>query len=547
MAKKNFSIIGYSLIAVALLGVGGYLVFGRSHDVALVSRPVSQGDLAETVHTTGKVKAADEVDLAFERGGKIVTASVNAGDVVKKGQLLAKIDSTDAVAGVRQAEASLDSAKIALEKLQRPPENIDLLMATDAVSQAIDAESKATDDLAKAYDAANSSIADTFLDMQTAVSGLKDVLHASDFSGNQENIDFYADAAKVYDSLADTYRINAENSYQSARLAYEKAMSDRQALGSASQTGDLDGLLVETYATVKSVASGVKAGSDLIDLYSGKLTEKQIAVPALATAQRARLAGYTAANNAHVSVLSANQTAIKAGKNALASSKRVLAERQEALTKLKSGAQDIDLRAQESRVEQAQASLDLAQSAVAKLSLFAPFDGRVSRSTISVGEMVASGAPAVSLASVSKYEIEAYVSEADIAKIAVGQNADVTLDTFGNGEFFPAIVTAVNPAQTTVNGIGTYGIKLQFAKDDERIKSGMTANVSVTTASHTGVLVLPLGSVITRGTDKFVLIDDGSGKSQERQVKIGIVSADNRAEIISGLKAGERVVSFGSN
>jgi len=96
-----------------------------------------------------------------------------------------------------------------------------------------------------------------------------------------------------------------------------------------------------------------------------------------------------------------------------------LSEKQEALTKLEAGAEDIDIRAQQTSVDAAQAAANAARNEVAKMSLLAPFDGTISRVNISVGEMAAPAAPAVSMVSNSNYEIDALVSEADIAKVAV--------------------------------------------------------------------------------------------------------------------------------
>lgn len=542
-AKNKLMIIG-AVLAAAGLAVAGYFILGRQPSAAFASLIVAPADLTAAVQIAGKVKASEEVDLAFERGGRVVSVPVAVGQAVKAGRVLAAVDDADSVSDMTQAQAALLSAQIALEKMQRPPEKIDALAASDAVAQANDAQVKAQSDLDKTYDAAGSAIADAYPDMQTAVSTLKDVLHASDLSPGQDNIDYYADTAKVYDSSADADRYAAENSYQAAVTALANAARLFQNAGTDQPA--IDSLLAVTYDASKTVAAALTNGGNLIDLYSGKLTEKQIVVPAAATSQRAIVSGLWAQINGHFTALAAATTTINAGKNAVSAAKRAVSERQEALVKLNAGAEDIDIRAQESRVLQAQAAYDKAASAVAKTVLRAPFDGVVAKTDVSAGEMAAAGLPAVSLVSKARYEIDTFVSEADIAKVAVGQDAVVTLDTFGS-EKFPATVVAIDPAQTVVGGIGTYGVKLQFAKDDERVKSGMTANIAIVSAKRQNVLAVPASAIITRGADKFVLIDNGSAKPAERPVVLGITSADNRVEVVSGLKAGERVVSFGQN
>ena len=544
--RKKIIAIG-SVLIVAVLAVVGYSVFGARSGLGAGSFVVAPTDLTELVKTTGKVKAADEVDLAFERGGRVVAVPVAVGETVKRGTPLAALDASDAMAASEQAAAALSSAQIALEKMKRPPEALDLMEANDAVSAASDAKDKAATDLAKSYDNAASASASALLDMRTVVPGLKDILHSNDLNAGQDNIDYYADTARVYDASADAYRLAAEDSFQAAQTSFDNAAADLNASGSTPDAALIKKLVAGSYDAAKLVADAAKAAGDLVNLYIGKLTEKQIAVPPIASAASATVAGYVAKMNNDFSALSAASSAITSFEDASTASARALSEKQEALAKLQAGAEDIDIRAQQTRVDEARAAANEANGELAKTALYAPFDGTVSQVNISVGELAGAGAPAVSLLSNAHYEIDAFVSEADIAKVAVGSKATETLDTFGSGENFDAVVTEVDPAETIVNGIGAYGIKLQFVHDDSRIKSGMTANIFITTGVRKAVLALPASAIITSGSDKFVFVDNGSSKPVKTPVTVGITGDDGRVEIVSGLKAGDKVVTYGSN
>jgi RND family efflux transporter MFP subunit len=553
MKKSNNAVFIIAAVAAAAgLVAIGYFFLGAKKAPSSATIVATPTDLTQTVSLTGKVKAVSEVDLAFERAGRVVRVPVAAGDLVKRGTLLAALDAGDAAAASEQAVAALSAAQIALEKMQRPPEAIDLLQAKDAVSAANDAKDKTAADLNKAYDGAFSAVSDTYLDLPSIVSGLHDVLHGTDFVSGQENIDFYADLIKQTDANvnADAYRASTENAYQAAAAAVDKSYADFNAAGPKPSSATVASLVAETYAADKLVSDAVNSAGNLIDFYTAAMTEKKISnpapIPAAATTARTVLSGYAGKANGHFAALSADQAALQAGGDAVASAVRVLNEKQEALAKLVAGAEDIDLRAQQTRVDAAQAAVDAARNEVAKMSLVAPFDGTVSRVDVSVGEMGAPGAPAVSMVSNSNYEIDALVSEADIAKVAVGETAAVTLDTFGN-ENFDAVVEAVDPSETMANGIGAYGVKLQFVKDDPRIKSGMTANVSIATEARKGVIAVPASAIITRGANKFVLVDNGAGAPAETPVTVGIEGANGSVEIVSGLKAGDKVVTFGNN
>jgi len=552
MKKSNNTIfIIVSVAVAAALVVAGYFFLGAKKTSFASTIVAAPTDLTQTVNVLGKVKAASEVDLSFERAGRVVRVPVASGDVVKRGALLAALDANDAYAAVEQANAALSAAQIALEKMKRPPEAIDLLTAQNAVSSARDAKDKTSADASNAYDSAFSAVSNTYLDLPAIVSGLHDVLHDTDFNPGQENIDFYTDFIKQTDPNADAYRAGTESAYQTAAAAVDKSYADFNAAGATPSNATIASLVAETYGTDKLVSDAVNAAGNLIDFYTADMTKNKISnpvpVPAAATAARAVIAGYAAKANGHFAALAADQTALQAADNAVSSATRALSEKQAALAKLQAGAEDIDIRAQQTRVDAAQAAVNAARNEVAKMSLLAPFDGTISNVNVSVGEMASPGAPAVSMVSNSNYEIDTLVSEADIAKVAVGENAGVTLDTFGSGVNFDAVVAAVDPAETVTNGVGAYGVKLQFVKEDSRIKSGMTANIAIDAGERKGVIAVPESAIITRGSDKFVLVENGAGTSAETPVTVGITGGNGLVEIVSGLKAGDKVVTFGNN
>src|SRR5581483_10901237 len=96
----------------------------------------------------------------------------------------------------------------------------------------------------------------------------------------------------------------------------------------------------------------------------------------------------------------------------------------------------------------------------------------------------------------TKFQIDANIAEADIAKVALGQKATVTLDAYGPDVVFNATVIKIDPAETIVDGVPTYKTTFQFDTPDDRIKSGMTANIDIQGDSHTDVLAVPERAVI---------------------------------------------------
>ena len=207
------------------------------------------------------------------------------------------------------------------------------------------------------------------------------------------------------------------------------------------------------------------------------------------------------------------------------------------------GAAPEEIAAQQAKLEQSGAAVVKIEVKIEKNKLFSPIFGIVTKQAAKLGELVASAITIVSLISENDFEIEANVAEADIAKIQVGNTAEVTLDAYGRDVMFGAQVVEIAPAETIIEGVATYKVTLLFEKEDERIKPGMTANIDIVGASKRGVLVIPQRAVSRRGKDKVVRVVVAE-EVREVKVKTGLRSSDGFIEIIEGLKEGDVVITF---
>jgi HlyD family secretion protein len=190
------------------------------------------------------------------------------------------------------------------------------------------------------------------------------------------------------------------------------------------------------------------------------------------------------------------------------------------------------------------AALNAAGVAYNKTRLISPISGLVSKQDAKVGMIISPNAPLVSVISQGGFQLETLVSETDIAKLTVGNHADITLDAYGADAVFSATIVKLDPAASTDNGVTGYKVTLQFDKADDRIKQGLTANASITTQERDAIAV-PERSVLQKGNVFSVLVRTANG-TEERTVEVGIRGADGWWEITSGLQAGDQVEDFGS-
>lgn len=200
-----------------------------------------------------------------------------------------------------------------------------------------------------------------------------------------------------------------------------------------------------------------------------------------------------------------------------------------------------DVPVQQSRVDAARATVQSYQSDLSRTVIVSPIAGVVSKQDAKVGQAVS---PNVSLVSVisKDYKIDAYVPEVSIAGIALGNSAVVTLDAYGSLVPFNAKVSHIDPAETIRDGVSNYKIELSFDSADERIKSGMTANVSIETLRTTDALAVPLRAVLSKDGEKVVFVKVDGQDAVERTVELGATDSEGNVQVVSGLEVGETIL-----
>ena len=113
--KRSTKVILALIVILVLAGAGGYAYYAKVYlpspttttTASLQTATVKQGDLVIYASGTGTLVASDEVDLAFKTGGQVTEIAVEVGDKVSAGDILAKVDDTDAQIAYTQARRSL--------------------------------------------------------------------------------------------------------------------------------------------------------------------------------------------------------------------------------------------------------------------------------------------------------------------------------------------------------------------------------------------------------------------------------------------------------
>jgi HlyD family secretion protein len=153
-----------------------------------------------------------------------------------------------------------------------------------------------------------------------------------------------------------------------------------------------------------------------------------------------------------------------------------------------------DLHQADAQVIIKQAALERSKLDLEHCTIYAPVDGIVISRNVDVGQTVAASmnAPTIFVIAndLSKMQIDANVSEADVGTVEDGQPVNFTVDAFPNRTFVGK-VTQIRNSPITVQNVVTYDTVVEVNNPDMKLKPGMTATVAITTAHRSGVLKIP--------------------------------------------------------
>ncbi len=217
-------------------------------------------------------------------------------------------------------------------------------------------------------------------------------------------------------------------------------------------------------------------------------------------------------------------------------------------------------------VRQSQATLAQTSNDLSRTTLHAPIDGKVVQLNAHEGEVVVTGtmnnpgSVIAVIADLSEILVEAEVGETEVVAIGVGQDATIKVDAVSGKEYRGRVVEIGSSAairQNAGSGIRYFKVKVAFVAPDDRLRPGMTSQVSIVTTTAASTLAVPIQCVVERvpGAKKDALDDENSdkpkhkyvfavksGKASMVEVTTGISDATHVA-ITSGIAKGDVIVT----
>lgn len=490
ISKKTIIMIVFVLIIISL-------VLSRDSNGKQYFK-VEREDIVQQVASTGKVKPAEEVDLGFDRSGRISGVYKKVGDSVKKGEIIVSLESGEVYADLQKAKAALVEENIKLKNIQiNSPTNY--LVAEESIKNS----------LRNAFAVADDSIrnkADQF------------------FKNVSSNPTF-----EVY--------------FEDGNFKHYFTVSNDVTIDLNSGRKNLEEVLVKWEKELQNLKP-----SEYLD-FSQKTIEKLFLVSNFLDKMAAAVNSFSPVDFNYESVIDGYKTSINSARTSITSANSNVVNSREKFATAPTiiGSSFNNVLEQEARVSVAYANVSSLEALLSKYSIRAPFDGVITIQEAKIGAISSPGSPLVSIISNDNLYIEANISEVNIGKIKLDNLVYIDFDAFP-GEEFVGRISFIEPGETIINGVVNYRVRIVLDKDAnllsnvEKIKQGLTANLRIETYKKKNVISIPL-YVIKKENDKnYVELVIGK-ETVKKEIKLGIVGDNGNIEVISGLNDGD-VISY---
>lgn len=193
----------------------------------------------------------------------------------------------------------------------------------------------------------------------------------------------------------------------------------------------------------------------------------------------------------------------------------------------------------ETAKNQAYDSMRKAEFDAAHAIIYSPQDGVITKINFQSGQQVNQTSEFGQVNDLTNIEFAAEVDETDIGRVKLGQKAIITLDAYSSEPIEASVTYIADTATTTSTGATAFVVKISLPQDT-KYKIGMGGEANVVTKEKSNVLTIPLSAIID---EKYVYIQDGKTYSK-KEIILGIES-DTEVEIVSGLTAGQSIVTSG--
>lgn len=470
-------------VVVVIGGAGAtYAVAGGEDAPRYRTVAATTSDVEQTLSSSGLVDAAARADLGFGTDGTIAKLKVAIGDVVKTGQVLATLDTTDLDAAVTEAESSLAKAVAQLAS--------DRAAQSSSVSAASNPTGSSGDKPTGNDSAASAAVLKELKKLQDAVIAAQSTASQALAAAKEALATQNEVCATANTAAATTEETDTEEPADDGQDACAVALADVAAKQ-------------DVVATAQDALA--KALNDL----AGALTKALGSVSAPQTSARTSATTSAATQDT--------------GSSSPSSGNTITAAR---------------LASDQAQIEQAKADLVTAEQNREQATLRSTRSGKVVALDAAAGDAVSAGSTVVTVVGGKAVTVTGTATETQLDLLQVGQTVRVTVP--GSTTSATGRLTQIGLVADTSSGTTSYPFTVTVEDPTIALPTGSRALLQVVLATADDVVTVPTSAVVRDGDDAVVeVLDDG--KVVRTDVKVGTVGS-RTVEITEGLTSGQRVV-----
>ncbi len=495
------------VVLLVLIG-GGAVGFLRSRPKEVEVVVPVQKTVVTSIAASGRLRGQLETSVGAQTGGRVAAVLVREGDRVRAGQTIARLDDSVLGAQVSQSQGAISTAEATLAQAEET-------VATAKASLALASRGPLGSDVARLRADVNQSVAVA----RAKLAGARQKLQS------------------VSRRLAELKKGPRDEEIDSARALQKQAQASEEQAGREQERQKallLEGAVAQSAVDAATTGYWVaRRARESADARLQQLTRGTR--PEQIDQARADLRA------AESEVQAAQATVQGAAASGAAQLRSLLSTpRQEDIEVARARLSE-SLRARDvarSRLSETRQSLSVAQRRVGDSVVAAPFDGTITRVVTEAGGVTGPGTPLVQLVRTTSPEIRIDLDEANLGKVAVGQEATVTCEAFP-GQTFAARVREIGAQVDTDRG--TVEVRLTPETAPKWLRPGQTLSVNIIVDKGSKRLVVPLLAVNTVGGISSLLVVE-NGEIQKRTITVGPAGPDG-IPVLDGLKPEAMVVA----
>jgi HlyD family secretion protein len=492
--RRRWPIVLIVVVVLALLLVLPRLLGLRraaSDNSGYETYTLTRGDMTVTLSGSGTLSPADEYTIRPLISGDILSAPFEEGDIVSKNEVLYTVDSADVRGSIEQAENNLADAERSYKRALETRDDLNMKAGGGGLVTEMNVE-----------------IGDTV----TAGQPLATVI-------NSETMTFTA--------------------------LFQKDFAEGIHVGDSA-----DVTLSDTFETYSGTVTDV---SPVDTVLTGSVIAREITVevenPGAFTPSQTPYATINGVSNISSSAfaykyegtVSATMAGIVDDVRAVEGTR---VTKGQTVVVLHSDTIQQQFETAQSAVRDAELALENATAKLEDYTIRSPISGTIVEKNIKEGDTLETGTSACTIFDLSCLTLTLNVDELDIKKVAAGQSVTITAEA-SEGIVYTGVVTQINISGTTVNGVTSYPVTIRI-DETEGLLPGMNVDATVTVASLTDVLTVPVGALL-RGNFVLLKSDAYDPATAEAGIPEGYVytevtpgaSNDESIVITEGLEAGD--------